>query len=75
MTIETKYNIGDEVRVVKGDRARVGHIQSLCFHQYLLCVGYVFTRISYDVSCEGECLYDVDEIDLFPTKEELIKSL
>ena len=74
MVIETKYNIGDEVWVVKGGRARVGHIQSLCFHQFL-CVGDVHTRISYDVSSEGDFLYHINEIDLFPTKEDLIKSL
>ncbi len=74
MTIETKYNIGDEVWVVRGGRARVGHIQSLCFHQFL-CVGDVHTRISYDVSCEGNCLNHIAEIDLFPSKEDLIKSL
>ena len=74
MTIETKYNIGDEVWVVKGGRAKIGHIQSLCFHQFL-CLGDVHTRISYDMSCEGDRLFDIDEIDLFPTKEELLKSL
>ena len=74
MTIETKYNIGDEVWVIKGGRARVGHIQSLCFHHYL-CVGDVYTRMSYDVSTEGERLCHINEIDIFPTKEELLKSL
>lgn len=74
MTIEMKYNIWDEVWIVKGGRARVGHIQSLCFHHFL-CVGDIHTRISYDVSSEGDIFYNINEIDLFPTKEELLKSL
>jgi hypothetical protein len=74
MTIETKHNIGDEVWVVRGGRARVGHIESACFHRFMT-MGELHTRITYDISSEGQRLYHVDEIDIFPTKEGLLKSL
>lgn len=74
MTIETKYNIGDEVWTVKGGKARVGHIQSLCFHKFMV-LGNLHARMTYDVSSDEQILYHIDEIDLFPTKEELLKSL
>ena len=71
MTIETKYNIGDEVWanvlnepynfIVKG-------IKFVCdrFHK----------RITYTLLEEGgDTLIYLDENELFPTKEELLKSL
>ena len=74
MTIETKYNIGDEVWLVRGGRARVGHIESACFHRFMV-MGELYTRITYDISSEGQRLYHVNEIDIFPTKEEFLKNL
>lgn len=67
MTIETKYNIGDEV-------------------WYKGLKGIVHDRISYiriDIDCVGEIYINYEfwddvikeEDKLFPTKEELLKSL
>lgn len=69
MTIETKYNIGDEVwflynrePVNKDIRAiKTGTSRRL---QY---IKYVFR--------ENELSFEKDESELFPTKEELLKSL
>ena len=71
MTIETKYNIGDEVWVNVLDEPCnfiVKGIRFVCdrFHK----------RIIYFLLEEGECvLIFLDEKELFPTKEELLKSL
>lgn len=67
MTIETKYNIGDEVWY-KGFKE--------IFHDRI-------SNIRIDVDCIGEIqiYYELwgsvtkDEYKLFPTKEELLKSL
>ena len=71
MTNETKYNIGDEVWVNVLDEPCnfiVKGIRFVCdrFHK----------RIVYTVLEEGgEVLIYLDEQELFPTKEELLKSL
>lgn len=72
MTIETKYNIGDEVWIVKGGKARVGHIQSLCFHKFMV-LGNLHARMTYDVSSDGQILYHIDEIDLSPPQRSIAK--
>ena len=70
MTIKTKYNIGDEVWYILGTSAHKGKV-----------LGITFTKIDgtligcyYNVSCgvSHALLY---EKQLFPTKEELLKSL
>lgn len=72
MEIKTKYNIGDEVWWINENKAQTGEIVSIHFHQWS------------DTSCTMEYTisrYDVDERHkvyetfLFPTKEELLKSL
>lgn len=71
MTIETRYNIGDEVWAnVIGEPYNfiVKGIRFVCdiFHK----------RIVYTVLEEGgDTLIYLDEKELFPTKEELLKSL
>lgn len=66
MTIETKYNIGDEVWFHTSSGPICGTIES-------------FTMTKYGIICNlsSEELVEIDwPLDkLFPTKEELLKSL
>lgn len=72
MTIETKYNIGDEVwgewymEIVKFK------VKGIC----IIVVGNI-TSILYDLEDTQDYTNDarITEEDLFPTKEELLKSL
>lgn len=74
MTIETKYNIGDEVFVmlygsikrfpIKAIRIKREIVQKFCIKPY------EWTTIEYLVNNEW-----LNEDKLFPTKEELLKSL
>jgi hypothetical protein len=71
MTIETKYNIGDEVFWVGYDGD---------WHQTTICgVLFIDGRVLYMMkeSTIGEVIYTsyVEEKDVFPTKEELLQSL
>lgn len=67
MTIETKYNIGDEVWYKVSKEIHYDRI----------------SNIRIDVDCLGEIHIDYElwndltkeECELFPTKEELLKSL
>lgn len=65
MTIETKYNIGDEVWFMDGKRKKKGVIY---------CVFAFGSFFFYQVQW-NDTLYPVFEKYLFPTKEELLKSL
>lgn len=72
MTIETRYNIGDEVwgmpngGPVKLTIARI----YIKIHKYKLSISYEFDDIDGD-----DRTYRLQENWIFPTKEELIKSL
>lgn len=65
MTIETKYNIGDEVWFMCGSQIFCGRI---------CCIVVWLHNLSYKVEFEMG-LYGFIEDVLFPTKEELLKSL
>ena len=70
MTIETKYNIGDEVWLrtlgIKY-KAKITHIHIDIFPDRKHIVHYNLHRNGYS--------YERHEDELFPTKEELLKSL
>ena len=70
MTIETKYNIGDEVWFILGHKARQGKILEIVFNK----VGYKLIGYHYNVEI-GLSHGSFNEPELFPTKEELLKSL
>ena len=72
MTIETKYNIGDEVWVIMNNRVECVKIQSVKLEVYTDYKVYKVEvyPVYYDF-CGGRYY----ETQLFPTKEELIKSL
>lgn len=77
MTIETKYNIGDEVWAIVENRAQCLRIEGVA----ISTLGEIFDDsgklISYRIRIkyyfgDGEWANDVN---CFPTKEELLKSL
>jgi hypothetical protein len=65
MEIKTKYNIGDEVWFMCGSKIFCGRI---------CCIVICGDIYSYQVEFEKR-LYNLFEISLFPTKEELLKIL
>lgn len=76
MTIETKYNVGDEVWFLKDNKATTMRIWDIDIRVRTAYDGEKtygsYTRIFYyDFGCYNE----IEENKLFPTKEELLKSL
>ena len=70
MTIETKYNIGQEVWFILGHKACQGEILEIVFNK----VGHTLIGCHYNVEF-GVSHGSFNESELFPTKEELLKSL
>ena len=70
MTIETKFDIGQEVWFILGNKARQGIILGITFNK----VGHTLIGYHYNVQV-GVSHGSFNESDLFPTKEELLKSL
>lgn len=77
MTIETKYNIGDAVWVIMNNKA-----QHLRIEEIKVSIGEAAISEDGILSiCEYKLSYSVGwgnwckESDIFPTKEELLKSL
>lgn len=74
MTIETKYNIGAEVWVKPTNYIEKGIIHAIDLSARM--EHGIITRkcVSYDVIIDN-CLLTFYEHGIFPTKEELLKSL
>jgi hypothetical protein len=80
MTIETKYNIGDEVWFMADNKAHRGIIFGF---RFIKQCGYikggqpevVSESLDYIVSIALGHTTHMEEFELFPTKEELLKSL
>lgn len=72
MIIETKYNIGDEVWAEWFTTPTRMVIESLLFVK-----DAEIEKIMYSVANPNDRreFFDAEESDLFPTKEELLKSL
>ena len=70
MTIETKYNIGDEVWFMPFGNPKKGVIKTITIG----VLGDGDVKLKYFVEKSG-LGYHRFESDLFPTKEELLKSL
>jgi hypothetical protein len=69
MTIETKYNIGDEVWFIEENEPKSDVILGIEINVYKgrQFIEYLFANDSYP--------YGLNESELFPTKGELLKSL
>lgn len=68
MTIETKYNIGDEVWLMYENKAITAQVIEMNF----------YSEVDAKCFCKIKCPHFTREIHdshLFPTKEELLKSL
>jgi len=70
MKIETKYNIGDEVWGTALDEIWSGKIAAITTYH-----AFGIKRIEYKVLVEDEMHFMFKEEYLFPTEEELLKSL
>lgn len=72
MTIETKYNIGDEVWFMQDNKVCSDTITAI--HTYRT---ETISNITYGFgkSIRSQIIAVINEQDLFPTKEELLKSL
>lgn len=72
MTIETKYNIGAEVWFMQDNKICSDTITSI--HTYRT---ETISNITYGFgkSIRSQIIAVINERDLFPTKEELLKSL
>jgi hypothetical protein len=71
MTIETKYNIGDEVWFMNENKVYVSFIEDVRVKR-----NSKNTKIEYMVESMQKKDFGLKkEQDLFPTKEELLKSL
>ena len=70
MTIETKYNIGDKAYWVGYDGWQEGEIMGVFIYNR----GIKYAIKEHEINNKIFLIY-VDEQDLFPTKEELLKSL
>ena len=74
MTIETKYNVGDEVWFASGGKEMEGYIEYLRINYE--CGRREECKVeSYTVRGYNDILYVIYAENLFPTKEELLKSL
>jgi hypothetical protein len=81
MTIETKYNIGDEVWFMADNKAHKAIIYGFLCEQACHYIKdgeprCVYTNLDYIVSIDqGGHTSKMYDCDLFPSKEELLKSL
>ena len=69
MEIKTKYNIGDEVWWIDNNKVHQDYVKGIFFSMYGRPTDYT---LYYKLNQQ---LRDFDEEILFPTKEELLKSL
>jgi hypothetical protein len=77
MTIETKYNIGDEVWAIVENRAQCLRIESIAVSTYAETFDESGALVSYRIRINyylGDGVW-INDVDCFPTKEELLKSL
>jgi hypothetical protein len=71
MTIETKYNIGDEVWFMHNNKVYISFITDVRIKK-----NNVNTKIEYMVESMQKIDFGIKkEFDLYSTKEELLKSL
>jgi hypothetical protein len=77
MTIETKYNIGDEVWAIVENRAQCLRIEGMAVSTLAEIFEESGKLVSYRIGIKcylGDGVW-ANDVDCFPTKEELLKSL
>lgn len=76
MTIETKYNIGDEVwYIAPNGKIKAAKIKAISYHAFDESLSPHKTKIAYFFKfVVGYKAWYLEE-ELYPTKEELLKSL
>lgn len=74
MTVETKFNIGDEVHFIENNSYHYGKIVGFLYEDRgYTVIEYYSVDVSYEnVGCSFE---SIEHTRLFKTKEELIDSL
>ena len=72
MTIETKYNIGDEVWFMNKNKACSDIITAVHIYRTETLLN---TTYGFGNTIQTQIVSTMKESDLFPTKEELLKSL
>ena len=75
MEIKTKYDIGDEVWIEFANSPTQGIIKRIDISARVEYKNIIsIQNISYDIRV-GNCIFTFYEHGIFPTKEELLKSL
>lgn len=75
MKIEPKYNIGQEVWIEFANSPTQGIIKRIDISAYVEYKNIIsIQNVSYDIRV-GNCIFTFYEHGVFPTKEELLKSL
>lgn len=74
MTIETKYNIGDEVWLMYENKAITARVLDMNVEIREHIMGDVFASCYCKIKCP-HFTREIHDSHLFPTKEELLKSL
>ena len=70
MTFETKFDIGDALFTMYNNRIKKVTIKGINITKSHTCSVFVHYKVSY-----LECEFEVNEEDLFATKEEVIEDL
>ena len=76
MTIETKYDIGDVIYLLKNNKIEKGFVTGMkILVSYTNKVDKILgEKIEYENNINGHCIM-INDLYMFPTKEALLKSL
>ena len=75
MIIEAKYDIDDKVYFIHHSKIHCGVITSVSFYKFKAIWGEIHGGIHYGISYNGINANQIDECDIFYTKEELLNKL
>lgn len=76
MKVETKFNVNENVFVLKQDKIQECRIELICIYLEREGNNEHKERMSYKIYSKQGVVFDyVKESEMFKTKEELIKSL
>jgi hypothetical protein len=75
MTIETKFDIGDVCYFMYDNKVKDSTIVKINFTKEKLLSSFNMEKLTYNVALGYVSNIDFEEDKLFPTKEDLLKSL